>query len=75
MRAAYRIAGAMRRALAPGGLNIRHNTGARADQDVFHAHLHVIPRYNSDSVQPGCVWGSLSWVEPRARPSGRGSPM
>jgi histidine triad (HIT) family protein len=66
----------MRRALAPDGLNIRHNTGARAGQDVFHAHLHVIPGYNSDSVQAGCVWCSFPGSSRRVeRPSGRGSPM
>jgi diadenosine tetraphosphate (Ap4A) HIT family hydrolase len=29
----------------PAGYNLGWNSGAAAGQEVFHAHLHVIPRY------------------------------
>ena len=32
----------------PQGYNLGWNCGAIAGQTVFHAHLHVIPRYDSE---------------------------
>jgi len=64
MAVAHRVAGGLRNALEPDGVNIRHNTGTVAGQDVFHFHVHVIPRYEDDTVQPGCVWGSAPWRPP-----------
>ncbi len=32
----------------PQGYNLGWNCGATAGQTVFHAHLHVIPRYGSE---------------------------
>ena len=32
----------------PDGYNIGWNNGAVAGQEVFHAHLHVIPRYSDE---------------------------
>ncbi len=32
----------------PRGYNLGWNCGAIAGQTVFHAHLHVIPRYDSE---------------------------
>lgn len=37
---------------APDGYNIGFNAGASAGQTVFHAHLHVIPRYSGDVDDP-----------------------
>jgi histidine triad (HIT) family protein len=51
MAAAVRVAAAIRRALAPDGLNLLHATGAAAMQTVFHFHLHLIPRYASDGIR------------------------
>ncbi len=31
------------------GINIGQSNGAAASQDVFHMHVHIIPRYNDDS--------------------------
>ncbi len=31
------------------GINIGQSNGAAASQDVFHVHVHIIPRYNQDS--------------------------
>ncbi len=36
----------------PDGYNIGVNSGAAAGQTVFHLHIHVIPRYTGDSVDP-----------------------
>ena len=66
---ARRLADAMRERLGAVGVNLRQNSGARAGQDVFHFHLHVVPRYEDDTVQPGCVWGSPPWQPP---PNGAG---
>jgi len=35
-------------ALGATGVNLIMNNGAAAGQEVFHAHLHVIPRYKGD---------------------------
>ena len=32
------------------GFNIRNNNGSTAHQDVFHFHLHLVPRYKDDGV-------------------------
>jgi histidine triad (HIT) family protein len=61
---ARRLAEAMRDRLGATGVNLRQNSGARAGQDVFHFHLHVVPRYEDDTVLPGCVWGMPPWEPP-----------
>jgi len=64
MKLAQRLARVMRDGLGAVGVNLRQNSGARAGQDVFHFHLHVVPRYEDDTVLPGCVWGSPPWKPP-----------
>ncbi|PSQ19162.1 HIT family protein [Halobacteriales archaeon QS_8_69_26] len=44
------VAGAVQRALDADGFNAFHSSGAAAGQDVFHAHVHVIPRYEDDDI-------------------------
>lgn len=48
------------KALNADGMNLVQNNGLAAGQTVFHYHLHLIPRYDGDSV--GELWtpGSLS---------------
>lgn len=36
----------------PDGFNIGFNVGKAAGQTVFHAHIHVIPRYEGDVPNP-----------------------
>lgn len=36
----------------PDGYNLGVNVGATAGQTVFHAHLHLIPRYRGDVATP-----------------------
>jgi histidine triad (HIT) family protein len=33
------------------GINIVQNNGASAGQEVFHYHLHIIPRYENDGIR------------------------
>jgi histidine triad (HIT) family protein len=39
-----RVAGAIRRELAPDGLGVFQLNGAAAGQTVFHYHMHLLPR-------------------------------
>jgi histidine triad (HIT) family protein len=45
-----KIALALRRKLFAQGINLGMNNLPAAGQVVFHAHLHVIPRYNHDGL-------------------------
>jgi diadenosine tetraphosphate (Ap4A) HIT family hydrolase len=45
----------------PSGYNIGINDGADAGQTVPHLHIHLIPRYPGDSVDPR---GGVRWVLP-----------
>jgi histidine triad (HIT) family protein len=49
--AARRLAERMRETIQPDGVNILNCAGRAAWQSVFHFHLHVIPRYESDPLQ------------------------
>jgi histidine triad (HIT) family protein len=46
-----RVAQALRATLYAQGFNIDMNNFEAAGQVVFHAHLHVIPRYHTDGLQ------------------------
>ena len=45
---AKKVAGAIRKALNPDGLNLLQANGAAAFQSVPHFHLHLIPRWTGD---------------------------
>lgn len=45
---AVRLAGWIRKALNPAGLNLLQSNGEAAGQVVFHFHLHLIPRYGGE---------------------------
>ena len=49
--AAQRLAGAVKERLRADGVNLINSCGQRAWQTVFHFHLHVIPRYEGDSMR------------------------
>ena len=55
----HRVAALLKSALAPDGMNVKHNTGPAAGQDVFHFHTHVVPRWNDDGR-------NLAWHTRRA---------
>lgn len=50
MTVAQRIAKIQKEALGADGVNFFMNNGAAAGQEVFHTHLHVIPRFEDDNV-------------------------
>jgi histidine triad (HIT) family protein len=52
MAAAVEVAGMIRRALDPAGINLVHASGVAAWQSVFHFHLHLVPRYAGDGLIP-----------------------
>lgn len=45
-----KIAKAINTSIKPDGINILNNNGKAASQSVFHYHIHIIPRYEKDSV-------------------------
>ena len=45
----------------PDGYNIGINDGAAAGQTVPHLHIHLIPRYTGDRVDPR---GGVRWIIP-----------
>ncbi len=53
--AAQGLAGRMKQRLGADGVNLLNSCGAVAFQTVFHFHMHVIPRYEGDSLR-------LPWV-------------
>lgn len=62
-RIAQKIAAAIRSSLPCDGINFCLNDGEAAGQEIFHLHLHVIPRRHGDG---------FSWYRPphlRVKPS------
>lgn len=57
------IAKALVDAFAPDGYNLLQNNGAGAGQEVGHAHVHIIPRYEDDGVKFSFEHGELSEQE------------
>ena len=53
MPLAKRIAEKMQNVLRPDGINFLQNNGKAAGQEIFHYHLHIIPRFEGDSVKMG----------------------
>lgn len=45
----------------PAGYNIGINDGGAAGQTVMHLHLHLIPRFEGDSLDPR---GGVRWIFP-----------
>jgi histidine triad (HIT) family protein len=61
MRAVHRVARLLRERLdlrGPRGLNVTQANGTAAWQEVFHYHVHLIPRYGNDGFAP--PWRSTS---------------
>jgi histidine triad (HIT) family protein len=50
------VAQRIRERLAPDGLTLRQNTGAASGQNVFHLHVHLVPRWHGD--------GTVGWPWP-----------
>jgi histidine triad (HIT) family protein len=50
MHTVHFLASAIAAAAHADGINIRMNNKAAAGQDVFHAHVHVVPRFTGDGL-------------------------
>lgn len=55
LKVAKKCAVAMMEVLHCDGINILQNNGEAAGQTVFHLHIHLIPRYEGDSV-------NIKWI-------------
>ena len=67
-RIAQRMAGALRGSgLRCEGINLFLADGDAAGQDVFHVHLHVLPRFQGDGVLIDATFGHPTRVELDAR--------
>lgn len=47
---ARQVADALRSSCSAAGVNLVHASGLAAHQTVFHFHIHVVPRYDGDSI-------------------------
>lgn len=52
-RATRRLAQAMRDVFRCEGISTRQHNGPAGNQDVWHYHLHVFPRYSNDGLHAG----------------------
>lgn len=52
-RATRCLAHAMQAAFGCEGISTRQHNGPAGDQDVWHYHLHVFPRYTNDGLHAG----------------------
>jgi histidine triad (HIT) family protein len=52
-RATRRIANAMQDAFGCAGISTRQHNGPAGDQDVWHFHLHIFPRFPDDGLHAG----------------------
>jgi len=48
---AQKIAKGIKEALKCDGLNIIQNVEEAGGQEIFHSHLHIIPRYKDDNIR------------------------
>jgi len=51
MKATVRVARAIRSALQPDGLNLVQSNERAGGQDIFHFHVHIIPRWYGDGLR------------------------
>lgn len=56
MLVAKKCSSVLMRVLHCDGINVLQNNGEAAGQTVFHLHVHLIPRYENDTVQ-------IKWTE------------
>ena len=57
---AKKIAATLKEGLHADGINLVQNNGEAAGQTVMHFHLHVIPRYENDTVNVNWIPGTLT---------------
>lgn len=52
MKTVHALAPIVKKAMGAEGINIAMNNEAAANQAVFHAHVHIIPRFAGDPHKP-----------------------
>ena len=52
--AVLRVGRAVARVVEPEGMNLISSSGQAAEQTIFHLHLHVVPRWETDGF--GDIW-------------------
>ncbi|MDD6662633.1 MAG: HIT family protein [Lachnospiraceae bacterium] len=57
---AKKLGARLKEGLHAEGLNVVQNNGEAAGQTVMHFHMHLIPRYNNDTVNVKWVPGTLT---------------
>ena len=55
-----KVSAALCKTLNCDGINILQNNGEAAGQTVFHLHIHMIPRYENDTVKIGWAQGGYA---------------
>ncbi len=58
------VARAVQAAFAPDGMNVIQSNGEAAGQEVFHLHMHVLPRHTGDGLLR--VYGAHPSLTPRS---------
>lgn len=51
MKATVRVARAIRRALQPDGMNLIQSNERAGGQEIFHLHIHAVPRWYGDGLR------------------------
>lgn len=51
MKTTKKLARAIKKALSADGINIEMNNDPAAGQLIFHAHLHIVPRFQGDGFK------------------------
>jgi histidine triad (HIT) family protein len=70
MKATVKVTRAIKRALQPNGMNLVQSNERAGGQDVFHFHMHIIPRWYGDGLRlarPPEVRRTMSIEEAAAR--------
>lgn len=75
MKLAARTGRALKKAFGCDGINILQNNGEAAGQTVFHLHIHVIPRWEKDTVRFEYEKNSFSDEEMKATAADIGKYM
>lgn len=75
MNLAARTGRALKKAFGCDGINILQNNGEAAGQTVFHLHIHVIPRWEKDTVRFEYEKNSFSDEEMKATAADIGKYM
>ena len=60
LKAAKKVSSAVMHSLGAAGINLLNSNRKEAGQTVFHYHMHIIPRYNGDSIK---VWPNSTYKE------------